>query len=101
MSDEPPPIEQHPPPIEKHAATDRFGKEALRTAHRLTVAMAGSDPAAEEPIVVRTDGPHRTLDGLAALIDEALADTGPPGTEPAGAEEETDRPAPPDQQPRR
>ena len=62
-----------PPPIERHEAADRFGKTALRTAHRLTAAMAESG-ADEEPILVRTKGPHRTLDGLAALIDAALAD---------------------------
>lgn len=69
-----------PPPIERHAATERFGKAALRTAHRLSVAMAESGSAGEEPILVRAGGPHRTLDGVAALIDAALADEG------AGAE---------------
>jgi hypothetical protein len=68
-----------PPPIERHEAADRFGKTALRTAHRLTVAMAESG-GDEEPILVRTDGPHRTLDGLAALIDAALADDEVQGT---------------------
>jgi len=62
-----------PPRIERHEATDRFGKIALGTAHRLTTAMAESG-ADGEPILVRTDGPHRTLDGLAALIDDALAE---------------------------
>jgi hypothetical protein len=62
-----------PPRIERHEAADRFGKIALHTAHRLTAAMAESG-ADEEPILVRTDGPHRTLAGLAALIDAALAD---------------------------
>lgn len=62
-----------PPPIERHEAADRFGKAATRTAHRLTVAMSESG-LDEEPILVRTGGPHRTLDGLAALIDAALAD---------------------------
>jgi hypothetical protein len=68
-----------PPPIERHEAVDRFGKAALRTAHRLTAALAESGEDAE-PIVLRTDGPHRTLDGLAALIDAALADDEVQGT---------------------
>lgn len=59
-----------PPRIERHEATDRFGKAALHTAHDLGKALADDDP-----VVVRTDGPHRTLDGLAALIDAALIDT--------------------------
>lgn len=62
-----------PPRIERHEAADRFGKIALHTAHRLSAAMAESG-ADQEPILVRTDGPHRTLDGLASLIDAALAD---------------------------
>ena len=78
-----------PPPIERHEAADRFGKTALRTAHRLTAAMAecGVD---EEPILVRTDGPHRTLDGLAALIDAALADDGARGTAAKGSTGDSD-----------
>jgi hypothetical protein len=73
-----------PPRIERHEATDRFGKVALHTAHRLTAAMAESG-AGEEPILVRTDGPHRSLDGLAALIDAALADDGVDGKAAEGA----------------
>jgi hypothetical protein len=73
-----------PPPIERHEAADRFGKIALGTAHRLTAAMAESG-ACEEPILVRTDGPHRTLDGLAALIDAALADDEVPGAAAEGS----------------
>jgi hypothetical protein len=57
------------PPLERHEATDRFGKAALRTAHDLGEALADPDP-----VVVRTDGPHRSLAGLTALIDAALAD---------------------------
>lgn len=67
-----------PPRIERHEATDRFGKAALRTAHDLGEALADADP-----VVVRTDGPHRTLDGLAALIDAALAED-PPAADGAG-----------------
>ena len=66
------------PPIEQHAAADRFGKRALRTAHDLTAAMA-DDAGAEEPIVVRRNGPHRSIGALEALLDEALADDERPG----------------------
>ena len=78
-----------PPPIERHEAVDRFGKTALRTAHRLTAAMAESG-ADEEPILLRTDGPHRTLDGLAALIDAALADDGVQGMAAEGSTTDAD-----------
>lgn len=78
-----------PPRIERHEAADRFGKTALRTAHSLTAAMAecGAD---EEPILVRTDGPHRTLDGLAALIDAALADNSGRGAAARGSTGDAD-----------
>jgi hypothetical protein len=66
MSDE-------PPRVAAHEARDRFGKTAVRTAHDLTAALARDGrPEADDPIIVRTDGPHRTIDGLAALIDAAL-----------------------------
>jgi hypothetical protein len=78
-----------PPPIERHEAVDRFGKTALRTAHRLTAAMAESG-VDEEPILLRTDGPHRTLDGLAALIDAALADNEVQGTAVKGSTRDAD-----------
>jgi hypothetical protein len=78
-----------PPRIERHEAADRFGKTALRTAHRLTAAMA--EPGAhEEPILLRTDGPHRTLDGLASLIDAALADNEVHGTAAKGSTRDAD-----------
>jgi hypothetical protein len=64
-----------PPPIERHEARDRFGKVALRTAHDLSAALAESGRSeGAEPVVVRTDGPHRTIDALAALIDAVLED---------------------------
>jgi len=64
-----------PPRIEQHEAVDRFGKAALRTAHDLGAALAETGHAEPgEPVVVRTGGPHRTIDGLAALIDTALED---------------------------
>jgi hypothetical protein len=69
------------PPFERHEATDRFGKAALRAAHGLTEALADDEDEVPEPVVVRRNGPHRSLDGLAALLDEALQDdedgTGP------------------------
>jgi hypothetical protein len=74
-----------PPQIQRHEATDRFGKAAMRTAHDLGEALADPDP-----VVVRTDGPHRSLSGLAALIDAALAEAGPPVEGPAQGEPEDD-----------
>jgi hypothetical protein len=66
-------MDEHPPPIARHEAQDRIGRLTLGTAHDLGAALAegGTDG---EPIVVRTGGPHRTLDGLLGLIDAALAD---------------------------
>jgi hypothetical protein len=61
-------------PVESHEAYDRFGKAALRTAHGLGEALSEQDGGPVEPVVLRTDGPHRSLDGLMALIDEALID---------------------------
>jgi hypothetical protein len=63
-----------PPRVPSHEARDRFGKAALRLVHDL-----GEAGAVEEPVVLRTNGPHRSLDGLAALIDTALADEEPRG----------------------
>jgi hypothetical protein len=66
-------VADEPPRIERHEAADRFGKEALRAVHRLTEAMDDED-GVPEPVVVRRDGPHRSLDELAALLDDALAE---------------------------
>ena len=74
-----------PPPVERHAAQDRAGKRALRTAHDLGAALA-ADGADAEPVVLRTDGPHVSLAGLAALIDEALAENA--AAEPGGGSTE-------------
>ena len=75
-------MSDQPPRIEKHEAVDRFGKTSLRTAHDLTTALVEAGLATEdEPVVVRTDGPHRSIDGLAALIDAALAEEPAPGGE--------------------
>ena len=70
-------MSEQPPPIEKHAAADRFGKRALRTAHDITAALADGDAGAEEPILLRRNGPHRSIQGLQSLIDEALEDDEP------------------------
>jgi len=72
-------MDDSPPRIERHEAVDRFGKTVLRTAHDLTAALAENGQAENgqadnDPILVRTDGPHRSIDGLMALIDEALVD---------------------------
>jgi hypothetical protein len=68
-------MSEEPPRVAAHEARDRFGKTALRTAHDLTAALAADGrPEADDPVVVRTDGPHRTIDGLAALLNAALDD---------------------------
>ena len=74
-------MDDPPPRIPTHEAVDRFGKASLRTVHELTVALAANDDADEEPVVRRTGGSHRSIDGLAALLDAALAeeDEGPGG----------------------
>ncbi|GAB3199909.1 hypothetical protein GCM10027261_30740 [Geodermatophilus arenarius] len=59
------------PRIERHEAADRAGKAALRAAHDLTVGLS-SDDDVPEPVVVRRGGPHRSVGGLADLIDSAL-----------------------------
>ena len=66
-------VDDEAPRIPQHEVADRFGKAALRTVHELTAGLAANDDADEEPVVVRRDaGPHRSLAGLAALIDAAL-----------------------------
>ncbi|MGY1624699.1 hypothetical protein ACI789_21045 [Geodermatophilus sp. SYSU D00965] len=95
-----------PPPIERHEAADRFGKAALRAAHRLTEAMGTEGMGTEgmdtegrdddedgvpDPIVVRRTGPHRSIDGLAALLDEALAEPDEGGPDAAGRGEREPR----------
>jgi len=75
-------MSEPPPRIERHEATDRIGAISMRTAHDLGAALTESDSADVEPIVVRRGGPHRSLDGLAALIDAALADEEPPDVRP-------------------
>jgi len=73
-------MSDQPPRVERHEAADRFGKTSLQTAHDLTSALVEAGLAdEEEPVVVRRGGPHRSIDGLAALIDETLAEEPPPG----------------------
>jgi hypothetical protein len=72
-----------PPRIERHEATDRFGMISMRTAHDLGAALTESGSTDGEPIVVRRGGPHRSLNGLVSLIDEALADEDPTGASPS------------------
>jgi hypothetical protein len=67
---------EQPPPIERHTATDRFGKRALRMAHEITDSLADDDAGADEPVLLRRNGPHRSIRGLEALIDEALGNDG-------------------------
>ena len=62
------------PPVERHAATDRFGKTALRTAHEIAAALADDRDGVAEPGLLRRGGPHRSIGGLEALIDDALDD---------------------------
>ena len=64
-------MSEPPPPIARHEATDRAGTIALRTAHELGAALAGSEA---DPVVLRRGGPHRSVAGLIALVDAALAD---------------------------
>jgi len=78
-------MDDPPPRIARHEAVDRFGTASLRTAHELTTALAGNDDADEEPVVRRTDGPHRSIDGLAALLDAALAEHDEGSGEPPAA----------------
>jgi hypothetical protein len=66
-------MSEPPAPIERHVAADRFGKRALQTAHDISAALA-DDAGADEPILLRRNGPHRSIGELAALLDEALAD---------------------------
>jgi hypothetical protein len=68
------PMSEQPPPIERHVAADRFGKRALRTAHDINAALADEGDGVQEPVLVRRNGPHRSIQGLQTLIDEALED---------------------------
>jgi hypothetical protein len=70
-------VPEETPPVEPHAARDRFGKAALRTVHDLTAGLAEASDGEAEPVVLRTGGPHRSIKGLAALLDEVLDDETP------------------------
>ncbi|MFC5993688.1 hypothetical protein ACFQE5_05605 [Pseudonocardia hispaniensis] len=65
----------------KHQARDRFGKEALQTAHGITEALAEAGVDDDGVVVLRTDGKRHSFAGLEKLIDDALAE------EAAAAEE--------------
>lgn len=65
---------QPPPAHPRHLAADRAGKGLLRAAHRITEGLAEAGVADDGVVVLRTDGPHRSLAGLAELIDGALAE---------------------------
>jgi hypothetical protein len=70
-------MSERPPPVEQHVAVERAGKHALHAAHGITAALAENGDGGEEPVVLRRHGPHRSIAGLARLIDEALADEAP------------------------
>jgi hypothetical protein len=70
-------LTEDPPPPGKHLAKDRFGKTALRAAHDITAGLAASGAEDDGVVVLRTDGPHRTLSELESLIDDVLADEAP------------------------
>ncbi|MEU2350929.1 hypothetical protein [Modestobacter sp. NPDC049651] len=67
--------EDDPPPLPQHVAVDRFGKAVSTSAHRLGEALREDEDDVVEPVVHRRGGPHRSIDGLAALIDSALEDS--------------------------
>ena len=77
-------MSEQPRPIERHVAADRFGKRALRTAHEISAALAGD--GGDEPVVLRRNGPHRSIGELEALIDEALIDEALEDDEPSRPE---------------
>jgi hypothetical protein len=58
----------------KHLAADRAGKGMLRAAHDITVGLAAAGVDDDGVVVLRRGGPHRSLAGLEALLDAALAD---------------------------
>jgi len=59
----------------KHLAADRAGKAALHAAHDITAGLAEAGVEDDGVVVLRTDGPHRSLGELETLIDAALAET--------------------------
>lgn len=68
------------PVIGTHRAKDRFGKIAVQAAHEISQALAESGEPDDGVVVLRTDGPHRSIAGLERLIDTVLAEE----DEPAG-----------------
>jgi hypothetical protein len=84
------------PPLDRHVAADRAGKRALRAAQEITEALAADGAGAEEPVLLRRGGPHRSIAGLAAVIDEVLADDVPAGDVAADEERPTAPEVPPE-----
>jgi hypothetical protein len=67
-------VPDHIPEIPAHRAKDRFGKIAIHTAHDISQALADSGEPDDGVVVLRTDGPHRSIAELERLIDDALRD---------------------------
>ncbi|MGH3794261.1 MAG: hypothetical protein ACRDSP_05175 [Pseudonocardiaceae bacterium] len=61
------------PEISAHHAKDRFGKIAVHAAHEISRALAESGERDDGVVVLRMNGPHRSLAGLERLIDDVLA----------------------------
>lgn len=60
-----------PPP--RHVAADRAGVHSLYTAHQISEALAAAGEP-DEPVVLDRRGPHRSIQGLERLLDDALAE---------------------------
>jgi hypothetical protein len=75
-----------PPVHPKHRARDRFGKEALRTAHEITQALSEAGVDDDGVVVLRTGGPRPGLADLERLIDDALEEEARAGAEDAPGE---------------
>ncbi|HEY2763508.1 MAG TPA: hypothetical protein VGJ13_05770 [Pseudonocardiaceae bacterium] len=82
-------MSDHLPEIPAHQAKDRFGKIAVHTAYEISRALTESGEADDGVVVLRTDGPHRSLAGLQRLIDDALADEDAP-SDPGDADPRRD-----------
>ena len=67
----------------KHRAMDRAGKAALHAAHDITTGLAEAGVEDDGVVVLRTDGPHRSLGELESLIDAALDETDEAALDPA------------------
>lgn len=84
------------PVIGTHRAKDRFGKIAVHAAHEISQALAESGEPDDGVVVLRTDGPHRSIAGLERLIDTVLAEEDePPGPQIGDAQLGVDTAKPP------